>query len=190
MDNQQYYGYGQQYPQPRQQRQPPWMCQEPMCLPDETISEIFLDNLKTATPWIIKRVNILLLTEHARMGGTQMLHIAAHFSNLIKVSDRVTVRHSAGAALLELAPLLSVDQRNEIAVELCRGLELGQQEFTKYIPEYLGRFALWLPPEQLEEIAAAQKFIQDEVDYLLLSAAGTSGWDTVLKDVSSAAARI
>lgn len=128
------------------------LCQEPMCLPDETISEIFLDNLKTATPWIIKRVNILLLTEHARMGGTQMLHIAAHFSNLIKVSDRVTVRHSAGAALLELAPLLSVDQRNEIAVELCRGLELGQQEFTKYIPEYLGRFALWLPPEQLEEI--------------------------------------
>ena len=88
------------------------LCQEPMCLPDETISEIFLDNLKTATPWIIKRVNILLLTEHARMGGTQMLHIAAHFSNLIKVSDRVTVRHSAGAALLELAPLLSVDQRN------------------------------------------------------------------------------
>ena len=33
-----------------------------------------------------------------------------------------------------------------------------------------------------EQIAAAQKFIQDEVDYLLLSAAGTSGWDTVLQD--------
>lgn len=121
-------------------------------LPDETISEIFLDNLKTATPWIVKRVNILLLTEHAHAGGAQMLHIAAHYSNLIKVSDRVTVRHSAGLALLELAPLLSVDQRNEIAVELCRGLELGQQEFTKYIPDYLGRFALWLPPEQLDEL--------------------------------------
>ena len=121
-------------------------------LPDETISEIFLDNLKTATPWIVKRVNILLLSRHARAGGAQVLHIAAHFSNLIKVSDRVTVRHSAGAALLDIAPLLSVDQRNEIAVELCRGLELGQQEFTKYIPEYLGRFALWLPPEQLDEL--------------------------------------
>ena len=121
-------------------------------LPDEAISEIFLDNLKTATPWIVKRVNILLLTEHAHAGGAQMLHIAAHYSNLIKVSDRVTVRHSAGLALLELAPLLSVDQRNEIAVELCRGLELGQQEFTKYIPDYLGRFALWLPPEQLDEL--------------------------------------
>lgn len=88
-------------------------------LPDETISEIFLDNLKTATPWVIRRMNILLLTEHAKAGGGQVLHIAAHFSNLIKVSDRVTVRHSAGRALLELAPLLSVDQRNEIAVELC-----------------------------------------------------------------------
>ena len=127
---------------------------EAVRLPDETISEIFLDNLKTATPWIIRRMNILLLTEHAKAGGGQVLHIAAHFSNLIKVSDRVTVRHSAGGALLELAPLLSVDQRNEIAVELCRGLELGQQEFTKYIPEYLGRFALWLPPEQLDELLA------------------------------------
>ena len=33
-----------------------------------------------------------------------------------------------------------------------------------------------------EQIAAAQKFIQDEVDYLLISAAGTSGWDSVLQD--------
>ncbi|MCR5398090.1 MAG: sugar ABC transporter substrate-binding protein, partial [Lachnospiraceae bacterium] len=29
-----------------------------------------------------------------------------------------------------------------------------------------------------EQIAAAQKFIQDGVDYLLLSAADTSGWDS------------
>ena len=33
-----------------------------------------------------------------------------------------------------------------------------------------------------EQIEAAQKFIQDEVDYLLLSAAGVSGWETVLQD--------
>ena len=33
-----------------------------------------------------------------------------------------------------------------------------------------------------EQITAAQKFIQDGVDYLLLSAADTSGWDSVLKD--------
>ena len=32
--------------------------------------------------------------------------------------------------------------------------------------------------ENDEQIAAAQKFIQDGVDYLLLSAAGTAGWDS------------
>lgn len=37
-----------------------------------------------------------------------------------------------------------------------------------------------------EQIAAAQKFIQDEVDYLLLSAAATTGWDNVLKDAQAA----
>ena len=125
---------------------------EPILLPEEVVSEIFLDNLKTATPWITKQGNLRLLTDFARSGRSPALHIATHLSNLIKVSDRVTVRHSAGNALLALAPRLTADQRNEVAVELCRGLELGQQEFTKYIPDYLGRFALWLPPAELDEV--------------------------------------
>lgn len=124
----------------------------PLLLPEEVVSEIFLDNLKTATPWITKQGNLRLLTDFARSGKSPALHIATHLSNLIKVSDRVTVRHSAGNALLALAPRLTADQRNEVAVELCRGLELGQQEFTKYIPDYLGRFALWLPPAELDEV--------------------------------------
>lgn len=99
-------------------------------------------------------MNLRLLTDDARNDHGSALHIATHLSNLIKVSDRVTVRHGAGLALLEIAPRLTVDQRNEVSVELCRGLELGQQEFTKYIPDYLGRFALWLPPEQLDECLA------------------------------------
>ena len=37
-----------------------------------------------------------------------------------------------------------------------------------------------------EQIAAAQQFIQDGVDYLLLSAADTAGWDSVLKDAQDA----
>lgn len=37
-----------------------------------------------------------------------------------------------------------------------------------------------------EQITAAQKFVQDGVDYLLLSAADTSGWDTVLQDAQDA----
>ena len=126
----------------------------PEPLPEQVISDIFLDNLKTATPWILKQVNIRLLKDYAAREDGPVLHIATHLSNLIKVSDRVTVRHSAGNALLALAPRLTVDQRNEVSVELSRGLELGQQEFAKYIPDYLGRFALWLPPAQLEELLA------------------------------------
>ena len=37
-----------------------------------------------------------------------------------------------------------------------------------------------------EQISAAQKFIQDEVDYLLLSAADTAGWEGVLQDAQDA----
>ena len=37
-----------------------------------------------------------------------------------------------------------------------------------------------------EQIDFAKKFIQDEVDYLLLSAADTSGWDGVLEDAKKA----
>lgn len=41
-----------------------------------------------------------------------------------------------------------------------------------------------------EQIAQAQKFIQDGVDYLLLSAADTAGWDSVLKDAQEAGIRV
>ena len=104
------------------------ICAGGLTLQETQVSDIFLDNLKTATPWIIKQVNLRLLTDDARNDHGSALHIATHLSNLIKVSDRVTVRHGAGLALLEIAPRLTVDQRNEVSVELCRGLELGQQE--------------------------------------------------------------
>lgn len=41
-----------------------------------------------------------------------------------------------------------------------------------------------------EQIAAAKKFIQDEVDYLLLSAADTAGWDSVLTDAKNAGIQV
>ncbi len=37
-----------------------------------------------------------------------------------------------------------------------------------------------------QQIATAQQMIQDEVDYLLLSPASTTGWDTVLQDAKTA----
>lgn len=127
--------------------------QEAVIYGRDVVSDIFLDNLKMATPWVIKAVNIKLLADQVDHGKSEhILHIAAHLSNLIKVSEFVVVRHDAGRALLRLAPLLTPDQRNEIAVELLKGLEVGEYEFSKYIPEYLGQLSLWLPPEQLEEV--------------------------------------
>ncbi len=41
-----------------------------------------------------------------------------------------------------------------------------------------------------EQVSAAQKLIQDGVDYLLLSAADTAGWDSVLKDAQDAGIRV
>ncbi len=119
----------------------------------DVVSDIFLENLKSATPWIIKAVNIKLLADQVDHGKRDhLLHICSHLSNLIKVSEQVGVRHDAGRALLRLAHLLSTDQCNEIAVELLKGLEVGEYEVSKYIPEYLGEFALWLPPEQLDDL--------------------------------------
>jgi len=53
---------------------------------------------------------------------------------------------------------------------------------------YDASFAYSLKNE--EQITAAQKFIQDGVDYLLLSAADTAGWDSVLKDAQDAGIRV
>ena len=58
----------------------------------------------------------------------------------------------AGKSLLKLAPALTPDRRNEIAVELSKALETGQSDLSKYIPDYLGRFALWLTPRELDEV--------------------------------------
>ena len=145
-------------------------------LREGVISEIFLDNLKSATPWVIKEVNIRLLMDFALVCNDNLLHIAAHLSNLIKVSEQVGVRHDAGAALLELAPLLSAYQRNEIAVELLRGLETGQYDFAKYIPFYLGNLCLYLPPAQLDEcLDSLTRTMGGADDYVVSLAMSTVG---------------
>ena len=41
-----------------------------------------------------------------------------------------------------------------------------------------------------QQIATAQQMIQDEVDFLLLSPASTTGWDTVLQDAQAAGTQI
>ena len=132
------------------------------------VSNIFLDNLKTATPWIMKAVGVEYLLDLIEQGNhTNILHIATHFSNLIKMGENVVVRRMAGSSLLAMAPELTPERRNEIAVELSKALETGQSEPAKYIPEYLGRFALWLPPRELDELV-------DQMENLLCAASSVA----------------
>ena len=126
----------------------------------DTISNVFLDNLKTATPWVLKAVGVEYLLGQVESGSdASVLQIATHFSNLIKVSENVVVRRMAGAGLLTIAPALTPESRNEIAVELSKALETGQSEISKYIPEYLGQFALWLTPRELDEVLDQMLFL-------------------------------
>ena len=61
-------------------------CQAQLDQPD-AISNVFLDNLKTATPWVLKAVGVEYLLDQVEQGNNaNVLHIATHFSNLIKVS--------------------------------------------------------------------------------------------------------
>ena len=120
---------------------------------EEALNEIFLDNLKTGTHWIRKAVSIKLLADRApHCEGAERLHIATHLANLVKVSENIVVRYDAGAALQRIAPLLTAEHRNEICVELFKGLETGEYEFSKYIPNCLGQLGLWLPPQELNEL--------------------------------------
>lgn len=119
----------------------------------EATNDIFRDNLKVGTPWTIKAVNIELMLDELRNGKRkEAFYIATHLSNLLKVSERVTVRHSAGRGLIELFRMLTWDQRNEIVIELTKGLEIGEYQFSKYIPEYLGVLIMTLHPDELDEI--------------------------------------
>ncbi|PKM70650.1 MAG: cytidyltransferase, partial [Firmicutes bacterium HGW-Firmicutes-18] len=116
------------------------------------LSEIFLMNLKSAVPWIIKSTNVKYVEEFIHyISPISRLHTATHLCNLVKVSAVEYVRNQAGRALLSLAPLLSIDQRNDVAIELLRGLDIEGYEFSKYIPRYLGELMLYLHPKELDE---------------------------------------
>lgn len=116
------------------------------------ISNVFLENLKVDTPWVAKAVNIEFLLDSLNRGEKgELLHITTHLSNLLKVSEKVTVRHSAGRALLKVIKMLPLDERNEVVIELARGLEIGEYQFSKYIPAYLGEMSLYLHPNELDE---------------------------------------
>jgi len=118
----------------------------------EDISDIFLNNLKSATAWVVKKVNIEVLVSETSNDPTRSLHTALHLCNLLKVSANENVRNLAGSSLLKIIPNLKYDARNDVAVELIRALELQNFNVTKYIPKYLGQVMLYLRPQELDEL--------------------------------------
>jgi len=118
----------------------------------EKIQYIFLSNLKTSTSGIIKKIQIELLLEHTLKSKQEEIYTALHFCNILKVSGIEDIRNLAGKALVNLMPSLSFQQRNDIAIELLRALEMEDYQFTKYIPYYLGQLILYLTPNELEEL--------------------------------------
>ena len=152
----------------------------------DAISGIFRENLKVGTPWVMKIVNMEFLLGYAldEKLSNQTFFLAAHFSNLIKVSERVTVRHRAGRGLIEIARSLPIEQINEIVIELTKGLEIGEYQFSKYIPEYLGELVLYLYPSELDEfIDNIGELIQNTNDRIGSVALDTVG--EVIKKYSS-----
>ncbi len=117
------------------------------------VSDIFLKNLKTATEWIIKRENIDFLLEHAnRKVHNNKIHTAMHFCNLLKVSEVQSVRAKAGEALVTLMSQLTYDERNDIAIELLRSLEIEGYQYSENISFYLGQILIYLEPKELDEL--------------------------------------
>ena len=115
-------------------------------------ANLFLENLKTATPWICKEVNIECLFYLMQLGrNNQPLHSTTHLANLLTISDCDDVRHCAGRTLVRMADYISPDQCNEVVVELFQGLESGGSQFAKDIPAYLAEMILRLQPKEVEE---------------------------------------
>lgn len=123
-------------------------------------SDIFLNNLKAATPWNVKTISIDYIMENlSQRNEVALLQAATHLANLVKVSAMESVRNKAGNSLVKLGPMLTIDQRNEVAFELIKGLEIDEMQYAKYIPEYLGRFVMLLSPKELDEFITDLKNI-------------------------------
>lgn len=119
----------------------------------ERESSIFLDDLKMGTHWLTKVANIQIIKHYGRKLNSPglILHIGTHLVNLLKVNERVEVREAAGDALLDLLDLMPNAQKNEMTVELYNGLEMGERQYAKNVPYYLGKTALSLSKAELEE---------------------------------------
>lgn len=122
------------------------------------IREVMLRNVKTRTGWVEKKVNcdyLLALVEGRSAGDAALAgDVAFHLANLLKVSRVEGTRFNAGRRLVELLPSLTDTQRNDLAIELVRSLQLDGEGVTRYIPRFLGPILASLPAQELEELVA------------------------------------
>jgi nicotinic acid mononucleotide adenylyltransferase/HD superfamily phosphodiesterase len=118
----------------------------------KTVSTTFLSNLKSATDWVVKRTQIDLILDYTLKDPlAHGFYTAMHYCNLLKVSSSDKVRNRAGEALIAIVPHLSLEQRNDVAIELLRALEIEGYQFAEYIPNFLGQLILFLRPIELDE---------------------------------------
>ena len=127
------------------------MGQAPAQEPSAPVSQLYLANLKNAVHWIVKLTNIDMLCDNVTRHPENAFHTAMHLSNLLSVSEHLPVREQAGRGLLRIAECLTMDQQNEIVVDLLRELETGHEEVSRYIPRYLGTLLCRLGVKELEE---------------------------------------
>ncbi len=116
------------------------------------IQYLFLSNLKASTSPVVKKIQIELLMEYTLHSKKDEIYTALHLCNILKVSGVEKIRNLAGRTLVDLMGTLSLEQRNDIAIELLRALEMEDYQFTKYIPFYLGQMILFMPPNELDEM--------------------------------------
>lgn len=115
------------------------------------VSQLYLSNLKNAVHWIVKITHIDVICDDVARHPQNAFHTAMHLSNLLSVSEHLPVREQAGRGLLKIVDYLTVDQQNEIVVDLLRELETSQDEVSRYIPLYLGTLLCHLPVKEFDE---------------------------------------
>ncbi len=143
------------------------------------VSELFLSNLKAATPEPVKIQQIEILYHNAvEHSWEDRFYTAMHLCNLLKVSAFETVRNYAGQSLVKLSAHLTAEQRNDMVVELWKALEIERYQFTKYIPEYLGQLVVLLDRKEIDEVlddfSDKLKKASTQIAMLLLKTVGVS----------------
>ena len=144
--------------------------------PQMDVARIYLSNLKNAVHWMVKLVQIDALCDDAVHHQQSVFQTAMHLSNLLSVSEHLPVREHAGQGLLRIAGYLTVDQRNEIAVDLLRELENGRDQVSRFIPPYLGRLLCLLPQKEFDEgVGFLENMIRSGVERSARAASYTLG---------------